>query len=187
MMAAMRAAALGLSLAACMVAADARAVGEPVQCDGAPPEAVLRFREPLTQWALVFCSASGHVIAPVDGFVWLTAKNRPFFFNALAEEGHPVKGRHQAYFVAQAHEKLAGDEFEKARKLFEIEFGRATDASEVHQLDVVTLGGLRYNLFFYLKDATLRNVIGCVDACKKSVGLRSMTFEEAQREANRPR
>jgi hypothetical protein len=183
----MRAAAVSLSLAACMAAADARAVGEPVQCDGAPPEAVLRLRAPLNQWALVFCSPNGHVIAPVDGFVWLTAKNRPFFFTALAAEGHPVKGRHQAYFVAQAQEKLAGDEVEKARKLFEIEFGRGTDASDVYQLDVVTLGGLRYNLFFYLKDATLRHVIGCIDACKQSVGLRSMTFEEAQRDANRPR
>ncbi len=186
-MAAMKAIALSLLLAGGAVAADAFAVGEPVQCDGAPPEAVLRFREPVSQWALIFCSPDGHVIAPVDGKVWLTAKNRPFFFNALSEAGHPVKGRHQAYFVAQAQEKLVGDEFQKAGKLFELEFGRGTDASDIYQLDAVTHGGLRYNLFFYLKDATLRNVIGCIDACKQSVGLRSMTLEEAQREANRPR
>ena len=170
----------------CGVLQNAHAVGEPVNCEGAPQQAVVRFNEPVNQWALVFCSPDGHVISPIDGYVWLTSNNKPFFFKSLSSSGERVRNnQHGAYFIDQGHRKMDDEGLEKAKKMFEIVFGQSAGDVTVYQLDVLSLGGLLYNIFFYTQQGKLDRIIGCINQCEQTVSLRQLSLEEARRESDK--
>lgn len=152
----------------------------PVNCEDAPTEAVIQVPEPASALALVFCAPSGHVLAPTDGFLWIGPDRKPFFFNASSLRGQ-VKGgsKNGSYFTRAVARTLSGESLEKARGMYRVEFSEgAPENTSVTQLDLDANSGIRYNIFFYTMNGKVDRVIGCVDRCDTSVGLKQYSLSE---------
>jgi hypothetical protein len=155
-------------------------VFEPVNCDGAPEQAILKITPPANPYALIFCSPRGHTVAPVDGYLWFPYKRpgQPFFFHAALRETND--GIHAAYFVKQAARRLEGEALRKTNKMLEVGYQIFESFDEVTQLDIASNAGLLYNIFFYTENNRPKYILGCVNRCTTSALLQQYSLEEAK-------
>jgi hypothetical protein len=149
---------------------------EPINCGEAPAASITQLPSVAADLALVFCSPSGHVLVATDGFVWLAQDGRPHYLHAASPQG-PIAGQsqHSVYFTNAAARVLQDEPLEKAKAMFKVEYGFSpADDLSVTQLDLLSNKGFRYNVFFYVMFGRLDRVIGCVDECNKSVGMKQV-------------
>jgi len=153
---------------------------EAVNCQGAPDAAVIKVPSPAGSYALIFCSPQGHMVAPVDGFIWFPVNRlgQPFMFNAATK--NPADRPKRAYFTQVASRALSGDALEKSNKMLEQGYQLAQKFTEVAQLDIASADGLIYNIFFYIDRNRPVFVLGCLNQCNTSVLLREYSFAEAK-------
>lgn len=161
-------------------------VASPVNCEGAPKEAVTELPSPLNEWALVFCSPSGHAIAPIDGHIWLAPNGKPFLFQAAALTNAPIlEAPHSAYYQSVVHRKLEGKQ-KYGTNMMLAKAGLPEDQSlQPWQLDVQSNKGILYNLFFYEKKGAVEYVLGCINRCNSSVLIKSRSLEQLSKELNK--
>ena len=148
----------------------------PINCESAPQEAVTKLPPEVSDFALVFCSPSGHALVAVDGFVWLTENRRPHFLHAGSPRGPiPDQSQHSVYFTNSTAIALKGESLEKAKAMFKTEFGFSpSDDLSVVQMDLLSNKGFRYNVFFFVVVGRLDRIIGCIDECRSSVGMKQV-------------
>jgi hypothetical protein len=150
----------------------------PVACETAPPEAVTTLPTSVADLALILCSPSGHALLATDGYVWLAPNNKPFFLHAASPRG-PVAGQtqHSAFFTRSSARQLKDELLQKAKGMYQVEFGELPPENlSVMQLDLLSNKGFRYNVFFFLSSGRLDRIIGCIDECSTSVGMKQVTL-----------
>jgi hypothetical protein len=150
----------------------------PVACETAPHEAVTTLPKTVADLALILCSPSGHALLATDGYVWLAPNNKPFFLHAASPRG-PVAGetQHSAFFTRSSARQLQDEPLQKAKGMYQIEFSEhPPEGLSVVQLDLLSNKGFRYNVFFYLLSGKLERIIGCINECSTSVGMKQVTL-----------
>lgn len=159
------------------------ALSESVNCGGAPGGSVTNLPTPIDSWALIFCSPSGHALAPIDGTIWLGPNGKPFLFQSASLSSAPkLDDPHSAYFSSVIHRKLEG-QFKYGTNMMLTKDGLSEDqALQPWQLDVKTNKGILYNVFFYTKDDVLVHVLGCINRCQTSVLLTPKTLRKLNSE-----
>lgn len=159
------------------------ALSESVNCEGAPSESVTNLPTPIDSWAIIFCSPSGHALAPIDGSIWLGPTEKPFLFQSASLSSAPkLDNPHSAYFSSVMHRKLEG-KFKYGTNMMLTKAGLSEDQTlQPWQLDIRTNKGGLYNVFFYIKDDTLVHVLGCINSCQTSVLLTPKTLSQLKSE-----
>ena len=159
------------------------AMSDPVNCEGSPNDSVTNLPSPIDNWALIFCSPSGHALAPIDGNIWLAPNGKPFLFQSASLSSAPqLDNPHSAYFSSVMHRKLEG-QFKYGTNMMLTKVGLPEDQElQPWQLDVKTNKGALYNVFFYTKDETLVHVLGCINRCQTSVLLTPKTLSQLSSE-----
>lgn len=150
----------------------------PVNCEAAPKAAVTTLPQGASDFAVVFCSPSGHALAAADGYVWIAPDRKPFLLHAASHLGaRRGDSQHSVYFEKASSRVLRDEALEKSKAMFRTEFGFSppTDTA-VTQLDVQSSRGFRYNVFFYIVAGRLDRVIGCIDECSTSIGLTQVSL-----------
>ena len=162
------------------------AISKPVNCDGSPNESVTALPAPIDDWALIFCSPSGHALAPIDGTIWLGPNGKPFLFQSASLSSAPkLENPHSAYFSSVIHRKLDG-QFKYGTNKMLTKAGLPEDQTlQPWQLDVKTNKGELYNVFFYIKDDALVHILGCINRCQTSVLLTPKPLSQLSRELSK--
>lgn len=147
-------------------------------CEGAPDFAVLDLPEPVSQWAVIECTNSGHSIAAPEGYTWLAPNGQPFTFSAFAfADVKNLQNPHQFIFTEASHRELRSLFADTARDMLTKAGGQASSQLQPWQLDVRASSMTLYNLFFFEQDGSNPYVLGCVNRCAKSVLLQVKQLE----------
>ena len=156
-----------------------KSIASSVQCENAPDLAKIDLPSPINKWALIFCSPSGHAVAPIDGNIWLAPNGKPFLFQSAGlMNPAKLKNKHSAYFSAVAHRKLEGSARQGTNMML-TEAGLPEDQTlQPWQLDVASNKGIRYSIFFYEKGGKLKHLLGCVNQCQQSVLLSPKSLDQ---------
>ncbi len=148
-----------------------------VNCEDAPSDAVVELPNPINQWSVIFCSPKGHVLAGVDGIVWVTKNNSSFMFRANRKVTSEST-QHSSYFKKIAHRKLSEKHKLNTNKMLAEVTGNEDQNLQPWQLDMLSNKGLLYNIFFYEKKGKVEHILGCINQCKSSVLLKPKTLAE---------
>lgn len=155
-----------------------------VNCENAPKESTTVLPSPIDRWAVIFCSPKGHVLAAIDGNLWLAPNGKPFMFQSNSK---PAKenAQHSSYFTGIAHTKLDGQQKTNTNKMLAMATKNEDQSLQPWQLDVKSNMGVKYNIFFFEKDGIISFVLGCVDQCQQSVLLTNKTLEQLKNELDK--
>lgn len=81
---------------------------EAQNCDGAPRDAVLTIPDPVSEWAKISCTESGHIVTYTSGYGWFSHKSKKLIsFSAQPESSNEKSGKHSFYFTKITVEKLS--------------------------------------------------------------------------------
>lgn len=130
------------------------------------------------KWAVIFCSPKGHVIAGIDGVVWVTKNNSSFITFRANPKVTPGSTKHSSYFKKMAHRKLSKELKINTNKMLAKVIGNEDQKLQPWQLDILSNNGLLYNIFFYEKEGKIEHVLGCKNQCEISVLLKPKTLNQ---------
>ncbi|MBC7102731.1 MAG: hypothetical protein H5U13_05825 [Parvibaculum sp.] len=159
-------------------------------CERAPQGKAKPVPTPFDRWLVRVCAPQGQALVPVLGEAWVAHGSAdPVSILAMPPGAVPppsigaFDARYDIRFDALEGGKLEGDGRARAVALIEAAAGggKAPPYDAVWQLDAVSnVGGIRYNLFFYVKGERPGQIIACLDQCRQALYLDVLTGAEAK-------
>lgn len=143
----------------------------PIDCDGAPADAVLQLPAPAAYWMRVICTERGHTLAPISGDAWQIIQDDREFTISAADDPADVGGRHGSYFVSAEVRKLDAQDDAAARDLFAATADRSL-LEEVRESYVLQLGdnhGGKDSIYIFLDDQGPVAGVACINSCDRTV------------------
>lgn len=143
----------------------------PIDCDGAPADAVLQLPPPAGYWLRVICTERGHTLAPISGDAWQIIQDERELTIAAADDPANTVGRHGSYFVAAEVRELGATDGAAARELF----GATADPSlleparQTYVLQLVDNHGGKDSVYIFLDDQGPIAGVACINTCDKTV------------------
>ncbi|PKP78667.1 MAG: hypothetical protein CVT81_02755 [Alphaproteobacteria bacterium HGW-Alphaproteobacteria-3] len=159
-------------------------------CARAPEGKTSPVPAPFDGWLVRVCAPQGQALVPVLGEAWVAHGSAdPVSILAMPPGAVPppsagaFDARYDIRFDAFEGGKMEGERLTRAAALIET----ASGGSEVPpydaawQLDAVSnVGGIRYNLFFYVKGERPDRIIACLDQCRQALYLDVLRGAEAK-------
>lgn len=159
-------------------------------CERAPQGKAKPVPTPFDRWLVRVCAPQGQALVPVLGEAWVAHGSAdPVSILAMPPGAVPppsigaFDARYDIRFDALEGGKLEGEGRARAVALIETAAGggKAPPYDTVWQLDAVSnVGGMRYNLFFYVKGERPGQIIACLDQCRQALYLDVLTGAEAK-------
>lgn len=159
-------------------------------CARAPAGKAEPVPAPFDNWLVRVCAPQGQALVPVLGEAWVAHGSAdPVSILAMPPGAVPppsvgaFDARYDIHFEAFEGGKLEGERRARAAALIETAAGPSAAPSydAVWQLDAVSnVGGMRYNLFFYVKGGRPGRIIACLDQCRQALYLDVLTGTEAK-------
>jgi hypothetical protein len=140
-----------LGVAACLFTGGAaRAVYNTDHCIGTPAGAAMTLPPPLDQWAELYCTDFGHVIAARDGWIWTLPVGRyaPVFVPSQTGTDFPKKLDNTSYFTRIEMVAVSRDEAEPALSVFDQLFPGDAPPRALYRLDVTSVSTGRHQIYF---------------------------------------
>lgn len=143
----------------------------PIDCDGAPADAVLQLPVPAAYWMRIICTERGHTLAPISGDAWQIIQDDRELTIAAADDPDNTEGRHGAYFVAAEVKELDAQDDAAARDLFTATADRSLleKARRSYVLQLVDNHGGRDSVYIFLDDQGPVAGVACINSCDKTV------------------
>lgn len=159
-------------------------------CERAPQGKAKPVPAPFDRWLVRVCAPQGQALVPVLGEAWV-AHGSADAVSILAMPPGAVPppsigafdARYDIRFDALEGGKLEGEPLARAAALIETAAGqsKAPSYDTVWQLDAVSnVGGMRYNLFFYVNGERPGQIIACLDQCRQALYLDVLKGAEAK-------
>lgn len=159
-------------------------------CARAPQGKAKPVPSPFDRWLVRVCAPQGQALVPVLGEAWVAHGSAdPVSILAMPPGAVPppsvgaFDARYDIRFQAFEGGKLEGERRTRAAALIETAAGggKAPSHDAVWQLDAVSnVGGMRYNLFFYVKGERPNHIIACLDQCRQALYLDVLKGAEAK-------
>lgn len=159
-------------------------------CERAPQGKAKPVPAPFNRWLVRVCAPQGQALVPVLGEAWVAHGSAdPVSILAMPPGAVPppsigaFDARYDIRFDALEGGELEGERRARAAALIETASGqsKAPPYDTVWQLDAVSnVGGMRYNLFFYVKGERPGQIIACLDQCRQALYLDVLKGEEAK-------
>lgn len=159
-------------------------------CERAPRGKARPVPAPFGRWLVRVCAPQGQALVPVLGEVWVAHGSAdPVSILAMPPGAVPppsigaFDARYDIRFETFEGGKLEGERRARAAALMETAAGENNVPSydAIWQLDAVSnVGGMRYNLFFYVKEERPGQIVACLDQCRQALYLDVLEGTEAK-------
>jgi len=151
----------------------------PIDCQGAPKNALLEIPEFMGEWVGIYCSPNGHALVPKFGHLWVAKNNKPFFLFANFQTPVPPAGKHGSFFKKGSfgYLRLSGNAREKVMKLYELQTQSTASFEDVVQMELLSNDGNLFTVFFYMNKNGPEWVLHCADRCRRAVMVKAGSLE----------
>lgn len=163
------------SLGACVIrpaaAHQEETVQPPIDCAGAPADAVLELPAPAGYWMRVICTEDGHTLAPIEGDAWQIIQDDRRLTIAAADDPARAGGRHGSYFVSAEVKELGAGDDAAVRDLFAATADRSLlePVQRTYALQLTDNHGGKDTVYIFLDDEGPVAGMACINSCDKTV------------------
>lgn len=125
-----------------------QALAEGESCEGSPAEAVAVLPVPLDQWAAIYCTRYGHVIAAKEGLIWTRpGAYDPVFIPSQMVRRFPKELGNESYFRSIEFAKVDEEASKPAVSVFSELFPGDPPPKAVFRLDAYSNSGRSLHAF----------------------------------------
>lgn len=143
----------------------------PIDCDGAPADAVLQLPVPAAYWMRIICTDGGHTLAPISGDAWQIIQDDRRLTIAAADDPARAGGRHGSYFVSAEVKELGAGDDAAVRDLFAATADRSLlePVQRTYALQLTDNHGGKDTVYIFLDDEGPVAGMACINSCDKTV------------------